>query len=151
MSEYPPVQLRARRTDDPVQSHDQILQANTGKPVHLHCVLATCAQFVVPPIKARYVLHQWSSAQNSRYPADSNELAGTNQPRQATIAGQPHLNQQRPKNDAPKENVLCRYWGTNAGNYKHFIFTIFRPRPKQNWNALFVALGPRYLTGLSRS
>jgi hypothetical protein len=31
MSEIPPVQLGSRGTDDPVQSHDQILQLDRGK------------------------------------------------------------------------------------------------------------------------
>jgi hypothetical protein len=31
MSEIPPLQLGSAGTDDPVQSHDQILQSNAGK------------------------------------------------------------------------------------------------------------------------
>jgi hypothetical protein len=37
MSEIPPLQLGSAGTDDPVQSHDQILQSNAGKIAKMHC------------------------------------------------------------------------------------------------------------------
>src|SRR4051794_32525587 len=73
------------------------------------------------PIKTRYVPNNWSSAQISRYSTDSNELAGTSYSRQATNTGQPHRNQHR-KNKTTKKDIVCKYFGTQDGNYKKSCF-----------------------------
>ena len=95
------------RTDDPVQSHDQILQANTGKsadasllgalvpnaPLHLsrHATfqsLVICSKFK----RTRQIIMSWQAQLNHARPPTPASLTranddGTNQPRIVLLAG----------------------------------------------------------------
>ena len=62
---------------------------------------------LTPPIKTRYVPNNWSSAQISRYSAESSELAGTSHSRQATNTSQPHRNQRRKNNTTKKKTLFA--------------------------------------------
>jgi hypothetical protein len=55
MPELPPAEAGSGRIDNPRQSHDQILPANTGKSADAFDFRAPVPNHLSPPIKTRYV------------------------------------------------------------------------------------------------